>query len=89
MSPDGKPSAYVTHNAGKSWTRQDKGFPRANAWWTVKRQAMTNDRHEAVGLYVGTTQGEIWASRNEGTTWTCIARHLPEIYSVEAATFGR
>ncbi|MEK7763320.1 MAG: glycosyl hydrolase [Nitrospirota bacterium] len=89
VSPDGKPSAYVTHNAGKSWTRQDKGFPRANAWWTVKRQAMTNDRHEAVGLYVGTTQGEIWASRNEGTTWTCIARHLPEIYSVEAATFGR
>ncbi|NOS77082.1 MAG: glycosyl hydrolase [Nitrospira sp.] len=89
VSPDGKPAAYVTKNAGKSWTRQDKGFPRPNAWWTVKRQAMTNDRHEAVGLYVGTTQGEIWASRNEGTTWTCIARHLPEIYSVEAATFGR
>lgn len=89
VSPEGKPAAYVTRNAGKSWTRQDKGFPRSNAWWTVKRQAMTNDRHEAVGLYVGTTQGEIWASRNEGETWTCIARHLPEIYSVEAATLGR
>lgn len=89
VSPEGKPAAYVTRNAGKSWTRQDKGFPRSNAWWTVKRQAMTNDRHEAVGLYVGTTQGEIWASRNEGATWTCIARHLPEIYSVEAATLGR
>ncbi|MDP3091852.1 MAG: sialidase family protein [Nitrospira sp.] len=89
VSPDGKPAAYVTRNAGKSWTRQDKGFPRSNAWWTVKRQAMANDRHEAVGLYVGTTQGEIWASRNEGTTWTCIARHLPEIYSVEAAALGR
>lgn len=89
VSPDGKPAAYATHNAGKSWTRQDKGFPRANAWWTVKRQAMANDAHESVGLYVGTTQGEIWASRNEGATWTCIARHLPEIYSVEAATLGR
>lgn len=89
VSLEGKPAAYITRNAGKSWIRQDKGFPRANAWWTVKRQAMTNDRHEAVGLYVGTTQGEIWASRNEGATWTCIARHLPEIYSVEAATFGR
>ncbi|HSN05457.1 MAG TPA: hypothetical protein VLS44_10760 [Nitrospira sp.] len=89
VSPDGKPAAYVTRNAGKSWTRQDKGFPRSHAWWTVKRQAMTNDTHEAVGLYVGTTQGEIWASRNEGATWTCIARHLPEIYSVEAATLGR
>lgn len=89
VSPGGKPAAYMTKNAGKSWSRLDKGFPRANAWWTVKRQAMTNDQHEAVGLYVGTTQGEIWASRNEGATWTCIARHLPEIYSVEAATLGR
>ncbi|NOT22843.1 MAG: glycosyl hydrolase [Nitrospiraceae bacterium] len=89
VSPDGKPAAYVTRNAGKRWTRQDKGFPRSNAWWTVKRQAMSNDAHETVGLYVGTTQGEIWASRNEGATWTCIARHLPEIYSVEASELGR
>lgn len=85
VSPDGKPAAYVTRNAGKSWTRLDKGFPRSNAWWTVKRQAMTNDGHDPVGLYVGTTQGEIWASRTGGASWTCVARHLPEIYSVEAA----
>jgi len=89
VSPDGKPAAYVTRNAGKSWVRQDKGFPRSNAWWTVKRQAMTRDAHEQLGLYLGTTQGEIWASRNEGKTWACIARHLPEIYSVEAAMLGR
>ncbi len=87
VSPGGKPAVYVTKNAGKRWVRLDKGFPRANAWWTVKRQAMTRDAHQAVGLYVGTTQGEIWASRNDGTSWTCIARHLPEIYSVEAASF--
>ncbi len=87
VSPGGKPAAYVTRNGGKSWTRQDKGFPRSNAWWTVKRQAMTRDAHATVGLYVGTTQGEIWASRNDGASWACIARHLPEIYSVEAAAF--
>ncbi len=89
VSPGGKPAAYVTKNAGKSWVRLDKGFPRTNAWWTVKRQAMTADAHESVGLYLGTTQGEIWASRNEGATWTCIAKHLPEIYSVEAAALRR
>lgn len=89
VSPEGKPAAYVTRNGGISWTRQDKGLPRSNAWWTVKRQAMTNDVLNPVGLYVGTTQGEIWASRNEGSTWTCIARHLPEIYSVEAAVLRR
>lgn len=89
VSPEGKPAAYVTRNGGTRWIRQDKGFPRSHAWWTVKRQAMTHDTHNPVGLYVGTTQGEIWASRNEGATWTCIARHLPETYSVEAAALGR
>ena len=86
VSPEGKPAAYMTRNAGKSWTRQDKGFPRAKAWWTVKRQAMGGDAHNPTGLYLGTTSGEVWASRNEGATWTCIARHLPEIYSIEVAS---
>ena len=59
VSPGGKPAAYVTRNGGKTWTRLDKGFPRADAWWTVKRQAMTADAHEPVGLYLGTTSGEV------------------------------
>jgi photosystem II stability/assembly factor-like uncharacterized protein len=82
---NGRPAVYVTRNAGKSWQRQDTGMPRAQAWWTVKRQAMANDTQPAVGLYFGTTSGELWASRDEGRRWTCIARHLPEIYSVEVA----
>jgi photosystem II stability/assembly factor-like uncharacterized protein len=84
-SPEGKPAAYVTRNAGKSWQRLDAGLPKSQAWWTVKRQAMTADIHDPVGLYVGTTGGELWMSRNEGKQWQCIARHLPEIYSVEVA----
>ncbi|MEK7717807.1 MAG: glycosyl hydrolase, partial [Pseudomonadota bacterium] len=72
-SPGGKPAVYVTRNAGKSWIRQDKGLPKAQAWWTVKRQAMTADAREPVGLYFGTTSGEIWGSRSGGSSWTCIA----------------
>ena len=41
-------------------------------------------RGDPVGLYFGTTSGELWSSRDEGGSWTCIARHLPEIYAVEA-----
>jgi len=89
VSPGGKPAVYVTTNAGKSWTRQDKGFPKAQAWWTVKRQAMTSDAHEPVGLYLGTTSGEVWGSRAGGESWTCLARHLPEVYSVEAVETAR
>jgi len=84
-SPDGQPSAYATRNGGKSWQRLDNGLPRSQAWWTVKRQAMTGDAADPVGLYFGTTSGELWMSRDEGRRWACIARHLPEIYAVEAA----
>ena len=83
-SPEGKPAGYVTRNAGKTWKRLDTGLPKP-AWFTVKRQAMASDRHDPVGLYLGTTSGELWASRNEGAKWTCLANHLPEIYSVEVA----
>ncbi|MGH7209073.1 MAG: glycosyl hydrolase, partial [Nitrospiraceae bacterium] len=89
VSPGGKPAAYVTRNAGKTWARQDKGFPRSQAWWTVKRQAMTADAHEPVGIYLGTTSGQLWGSRTEGASWTCLAGHLPEIYSVEVAEMAR
>ena len=84
-SPDGQPAAYVTKNGGKTWKRLDAGLPESQAWWTVKRQAMTGDGRDPVGLYLGTTQGELWASRDEGESWKPIARHLPEIYAVEAA----
>jgi hypothetical protein len=84
VSPGGRPAAYRTLDAGKTWRRQDQGLPEAQAWWTVKRQAMTRDDRDPVGLYVGTTSGELWASRDEGRTWRCIARHLPHIYAVEA-----
>jgi len=83
-SPEGKPAGYVTRNAGKTWKRLDTGLPKP-AWFTVKRQAMASDRHDPVGLYLGTTSGGLWASRNEGAKWTCLANHLPEIYSVEVA----
>ena len=84
-SPGGKPAVYATHDGGETWQRQDAGMPGEQAWWTVKRQAMCSDSHDPVGLYFGTTSGELWMSRDEGAHWECIARHLPEIYAVEAA----
>jgi hypothetical protein len=86
-SPGGKPAVYVTRDGGQSWRRQSKGLPKRQAWFTVKRQAMTADNRDPLGLYFGTTSGEIWASRDEGGKWTCIASHLPHIYSVEVAEF--
>ena len=84
-SPDGKPAVYGTRDGGETWQRRDEGLPASDAWWTVKRQAMTADGLDPVGLYFGTTSGELWLSRDEGARWECIAQHLPEIYAVEIA----
>ncbi len=84
-SPDGRPAAYVTRNGGRTWQRLDAGLPEGQAWWTVKRQAMTADALSTPALYLGTTSGELWIGRDEGARWSNIARHLPEIYAVEVA----
>jgi hypothetical protein len=81
----GKPAVYRTRDAGASWERQDRGLPRANAWYTVLRQAFCRDDSDPLGLYFGTTCGELWMSRNEGASWTQIAAHLQRILSVTTA----
>ena len=84
-SPDGRPAVFRTRDAGASWEEQRNGLPE-RGWWTVKRQAMATDDADPVGIVFGTTSGEVWASADEGATWTCLASHLPEIYSVEVTT---
>lgn len=86
VSIDGKPAVYCSKNSGKSWQRQAAGLPTSQAWFTVKRQAMTADQEPQLGIYFGTTAGEVWMSRDEGKKWTCIARNLPHIYSIETGS---
>jgi hypothetical protein len=82
-SPGGKPSVFRTRNGGRNWTRHARGFPTAQGWLTVFRQAMKSDTRDPVGLYLGTTAGEIWASRDEGEAWTRVAAYLPRILAIE------
>jgi len=84
-SPGARPAAFCSRDGGRSWTRQATGFPEANAWFTVLRQAMACDARDPVGIYVGTTGGEIWASRDEGEGWRCVAAHLPPVLALEVA----
>ncbi|MFB3818837.1 MAG: glycosyl hydrolase [Candidatus Methylomirabilales bacterium] len=84
-SPGGRPAAFCSRDGGRTWTRQAKGLPESHAWLTVLRQAMVCDTRDPVGVYVGTTAGEVWASSDEGESWRCVASHLPPVLAVEAA----
>ncbi len=82
-SPGARPAVYRTRDGGESWTRHDRGLPE-RAWYTVFRQSMSVDGADPLGIYFGTTSGDVWGSRNAGEDWQCLASHLPEIYSIEA-----
>ena len=49
----------------------------------VLRQAMATDPLDPAGIYFGTSSGTLFASADEGDSWTCITQHLPTITSVE------
>jgi photosystem II stability/assembly factor-like uncharacterized protein len=85
-SPAGRPAAFRTGDGGRTWTRQAAGFPEQQAWFTVLRQAMKCDSLDPVGLYVGTTGGDVWMSGDEGGHWRVIAAHLPQILALEVIT---
>ena len=83
--PDGHAAVWRTRDAGESWQRLDQGLPRQDAYVGVLREAMAIDRDDAPGLYFGTSTGQVFASTDEGESWSEIASYLPPISSVEVA----
>jgi photosystem II stability/assembly factor-like uncharacterized protein len=81
--PDGKAAVWRTRDGGAGWRALRHGLPQHNAFFGVLRQAMAADRLEPAGIYAGTNTGTLFASADEGESWTTIAQHLPPILSVE------
>lgn len=85
VSLNGAFAVHRTRDAGKTWERLAKGLPQQNAWLTVLREGLAVDTHDDAGVYVGTTGGQLFASRDAGDSWSAIATTLPPIMSVTAA----
>jgi len=80
---DGKLAVYRTRNGGKKWEKLNKGLPQ-NAFVGILRDGFATDGMEEAGLYFGTTSGQVFASNDEGHSWTLAADLLPPIQSVHA-----
>jgi photosystem II stability/assembly factor-like uncharacterized protein len=85
VMPDGKAAVWRTRDAGSSWQRLDRGLPQEDAHLGVLREGMAIDSYDTPGLYFGTSTGQVFASADEGDSWTEIASYLPAISSVEVA----
>ncbi len=82
---DGRLRVYRTRNAGASWEPLSRGLPQKGAYETVLRDAMAADSFDPAGIYFGTRSGQLFASRDEGKTWTRIAEGLPPVVCVRTA----
>jgi photosystem II stability/assembly factor-like uncharacterized protein len=85
-TPDGRVRVYETRDAGASWSARGDGLPADHAYLTILRQAFDR-RGEGDGLelYFCATSGDVFGSADAGASWSCVARHLPPVYSVRTA----
>jgi len=85
VMPDGKATVWQTRDGGSSWRPLRNGLPQDGAHLGVLRQGMAMDAQASPGLYFGTSTGQVFASADEGETWSEIASYLPAISSVDVA----
>jgi photosystem II stability/assembly factor-like uncharacterized protein len=88
VPPGGYAAVWRTRDGGRTWQELRRGLPQENVYFAVLRQALATDRCTPAGVYFGTNSGSLYASADEGESWTCIAQHLPRIHSVETVTLG-
>jgi hypothetical protein len=77
---------FRSTDAGEHWQPGQAGLPEEPFHSLVLRDAMCVDDAEPAGVYFGTRSGEVFASRDEGESWTTVAAHLPDVLCVRAGT---
>ena len=80
----GQFAVYRTRDAGATWARLTEGLPGADDYQSVYREGMDTDGLEPEGVYVGTSNGHVYASPDLGEHWLELPGHLPPVLSVTA-----
>lgn len=85
VPPKGNLRVHRTRDAGDTWSEVGTGLPDGS-WTSVLRDAFCADDADPTGLYVGTRDGCVYASADEGDTFTTVVDHLPDVLVVRAVS---
>lgn len=83
--PGAQAAVWRANEYGASWTRLSNGLPQEHAYFQVLREGLAVDTLDRHGIYFGTNNGFVFASNDEGESFTAIASHLPYVWSVNTA----
>ena len=83
--PEGKPIVYRTRDGGSSYEALSNGLPPRDSYLVILRDAMISDGLDPVGVYFGTSTGQIYATADEGDSWRLAADLLPPVHVVHSA----
>jgi len=76
---DGKVVVTRTRDGGKSFDVLREGLPDRHAYDIVYRHAF-EVAEDGNTLLLGSTTGNLWASGDQGDSWTTVSNHLPPVY---------
>ena len=82
---DGQFAVYRTRDDGKTWQPLTDGLPGPNDYQSVYREGLDTDGKSPEGVYVGTSNGQVFASADGGDHWRRLPGTLPPILSVTCA----
>jgi len=81
--PDGALKVWRSRDQGRTWRAMTKGLPQKEHYVGVLRDAMTSDPLTPAGIYMGTTGGEIFYSKDDGDSWKKLPASFPRITTLK------
>jgi photosystem II stability/assembly factor-like uncharacterized protein len=82
--PGGRMAVWRSRDGGATWQSLTNGLPEERTSISVLRGALAVDPLHPIGVYLGTTTGQVYWSTDEGETWRTLQARLPPIYSIAA-----
>ncbi len=83
----GQFTVYRTRDSGTTWEALTKGLPGPADYQSVYREGLDTDGLEPEGVYVGTSNGQVYASADGGDHWQRLPGTLPPVLSVTCTAF--
>jgi len=81
----GQFTVYRTRDTGETWESLTDGLPGPGDYQSVYREGMDTDGLDPEGVYVGTSNGQVFASADGGDHWQRLPGTVPPVLSVTCA----